>query len=179
MGAEIWGNSRSPGWNASRGIPDAVNLPSLPRGAPHSPPLFTLRKHSTSSPGDVHFIRTAGSGGELRRRRPRRRSGASSRPKLGRLNRDRSTSSPPPGAGAPGAGSPRPGSRPPSGQQLPQQLWKNRATIRQHRPGGRGGRVEGPGGAAPSLPRVYLRLPALACRAAPRPASDTATVRSP
>ena len=46
-GAEIWGDSRSPGWNASRFTPDAV--PSAPPegGAPHSPPLFTLRKHSS------------------------------------------------------------------------------------------------------------------------------------
>ena len=48
-GAEIGGNARSPGQNVSRGTPDAVHLTSLPRGAPHSPPLFTLRKHSFGS----------------------------------------------------------------------------------------------------------------------------------
>ena len=33
-GADIWGNARSPGWNASRGIPDAVNSgPPPPRRA--------------------------------------------------------------------------------------------------------------------------------------------------
>ena len=47
-GAEIWGNARSPGWNASQVTPDAVpSAPPSPRGAPHSPPLSTLlRQHS-------------------------------------------------------------------------------------------------------------------------------------
>ena len=51
-GAEIWGNARSPGWNASRGTPEAVNsaLPS-PRGGPHSslvhpPETLHLLRHS-------------------------------------------------------------------------------------------------------------------------------------
>ena len=52
-GAEIGGNARSPGWNASRGTPDAVHsAPPPPEARRTRPPLFTLRKHSVVRPSD-------------------------------------------------------------------------------------------------------------------------------
>ena len=56
---------------------------SAPRARP-SPPLFTLRKHSSQ----IHFIRTAGSGGSCGAGAPAAVQGVIAHETRGRLNRD-------------------------------------------------------------------------------------------